>query len=265
MTRSMIRQKPRSAGSAEMKLLRLFAAASLLAMWPGTAAAMEYRPDEDRGHRDTVAYTLMLLPDGAAEALMRRDLKFADEMIEHHRGAVRMSQAYLQDARGQNSFLRRMGAAIIENQRFEIGWLEDLRRRVAGGPQTLVAVGGYRLVGVPAGVHGMEHRARFYKTPVSSIGDLLGTEGKPVSAFDVMFAKAMIMHHAMALDMARAYDADPNGQNVVIRELNFDILRDQSVEIGMLENVIARFPGDADAVPIDPEMHEMMGMPHSGM
>ena len=66
----------------------------------------------------------------------------------------------------------------------------------------------------------------------------------------------------MALDMVHAYNADPDGGNVVIREINFDILRDQAVEIAMLEDVISDYPGDPDTVPIDPAMHDMMGMPH---
>ncbi len=110
----------------------------------------------------------------------------------------------------------------------------------------------------------MEHRVRFVKAPVLSVSDFAGGQEASISEFDVMFAKPMIMHHQMALDMARAYNADPNGGNVVIEEINFDILRDQAVEIAMLEDFISDYSGDPGAVPIDPEMHEMMGMPHDG-
>jgi uncharacterized protein (DUF305 family) len=247
-----------------MKVLRWLAVLAFALTLPTAALSSEYKPaEEEEGHVDAVTYRLLLAApdDERVTAHMQRDLRYADEMSEHHRGAVRMSESYLQTARGNNPLLTRMAEAIIFNQQFEIGWLEDLRQRVSAGPETIAKVGELRLVRLSEGVTGMEHRQRFQPAPILSVRDLIATSA-PVSEYDVMFAKAMRMHHQMALDMAHAYNADPNGGNRVIAEINNRILRDQAVEIGILSDFISRYPGDPDTVGIPPEMHDMMGMPH---
>ena len=124
----------------------------------------------------------------------------------------------------------------------------------------MLQFGGIQMIQLPGGLTGLEHRARFQRAPVLTVRSLIRTE-QP-SDYDVMFAKAMKMHHQMGVDMARAYNNDPTGKNLVIREINRGIIRDQLVEIGILSDFIARYPGDPDKVEIEPEMHEMMGMPH---
>lgn len=250
-----------------MRYVRLAAVLTCALAFPSFALSSPYKEDEEeQGHVDSPVYRYFLASpdDQTVSARMQRDLKFVDEMAEHHRGAVRMSETYLQDPRGTNPFLRRMANAIIYNQKFEIDWLEDLRRRVGAGPEEVVKVGDLSLVQLPAGITGMEHRKRFQPAPVLSITNTI--EGsKPISEYDVTFAKGMKMHHQMALDMAHEYYNDPNGGNLVIREINRGIIRDQRREIGILDDVISEYAGDPDAIEIPPEMHEMMGMPMDHM
>ena len=248
-----------------MKRLSWLAVAVLVIGAPTAAFTSEYQEDEEEeGHIDAPAYRLMMADENAVQAHMQRDLKYVDEMSEHHRGAVRMSEAYLNDSKGTNPFLRRMANAIIYNQQFEIGWLEDIKHRLGEGPKEVVAFGGRRFVLVPQGVTGMEHRQRFQPAPILSVTTTIESS-KPISEFDVMFAKGMKMHHEMALEMAHAYNDDPNGGNRVIKEINRGILASQTVEIGLLRDVSAAYDGDADAIEIPPEMHEMMGMPMDHM
>ena len=250
-----------------MKWLSRLAVAALVIGAPNAVFASEYQEDEEeQGHIDAPTYRLMLMtPDETAvEAYMQRDLKYADEMSEHHHGAVRMSETYLNDPQGTNPFLRRMANAIIYNQQFEIGWLEDIKHRLGEGPKEIMAFGDQRLVLVPQGITGMEHRQRFQPAPILSVTTPIESSG-PISEYDVMFTKGMKMHHEMALEMAHAYNNDPLGGNRVIKEINLGILASQAVEIGLLEDVIAAYDGDADAVEIPPEMHEMMGMPMGDM
>jgi uncharacterized protein (DUF305 family) len=248
-----------------MKWLSWLAVAALVIGGPTAAFASEYQEDEEEeGHIDAPTYRLMTADENAVEAHMQRDLKYVDEMSEHHRGAVRMSEAYLNDPKGTNPFLRRMAKAIIYNQQFEIGWLEDIKNRLAEGPKEILAFGDQRLVLVPQGLTGMEHRQRFQPAPILSVTTTIESS-KPISEFDVMFAKGMKMHHEMALDMAHAYNNDPVGGNRVIKEINRGILASQAVEIDLLEDVIAAYDGDPNAVEIPPEMHEMMGMPMDHM
>ncbi len=250
-----------------MKWLSRLAVAALVIAASPVAFASEYQEDEEEeGHVDAPTYQLMLIaPDeNAVETHMRRDLKYVDEMSEHHRGAVRMSEAYLGDPKGTNPFLRRMANAIIYNQQFEIGWLEDIKRRLAAGPKEIMSLGDRRLALVPQGVTGMEHRQRFQPAPILSATTTIESS-KPISEFDVMFAKGMKMHHEMALEMAHAYNNDPAGGNRIIKEINLGILASQTVEIGLLEDVVAAYDGNADAIEIPPEMHEMMSMPMNSM
>ncbi len=225
---------------------------------PAAALASPYESDEEEeGHFTSPTYRYFATQE-AAETAMRRDLKYVEEMTRHHQGAVDMSRAYLDDPRGANPFLQRMAKAIIFNQQFEIAWLEDIKQRERQGPKSILGIG--EMVQLPTGLTGFEHRARFQKAPVLSLSEPVGAQ-RP-SDYDVMFAKAMTMHHQMALDMAHAYNNDPAGGNRVIREINRGILRDQAIEIGILSDLIAQYPGDPDAIEVPPAMHEMMGMPH---
>ena len=249
-----------------MNYRRLAAVVACAVAFPSLAFSSPYEEDEEeQGHFASQTYRTFISPDDQkVSAHMERDLAFADEMIEHHRGAVRMSETYLQDPLGTNPFLRRMADAIIHNQKFEIGWLDDLRQRVAAGPEEIIGMGDVRLVRLPMGITGMEHRERFQPAPILSVTNTIGGS-KPVSEYDVMFAKGMKMHHEMALVMTHDYNNDPAGGNVVIREINRGIIRDQTREIGFLDDLIAEYEGDPDTVEIPQEMHEMMGMPMDHM
>jgi uncharacterized protein (DUF305 family) len=246
-----------------MKWLHLAVTAFLVAGTSVPAISSEYQEDEEEeGHFDSPTYRLRLMSpdDNTVHEHMRRDLKYVEEMSEHHRGAVRMSEAYLNDPQGTNPFLRRMANAIIFNQRFEIGWLADIKHRLGEGPEEVISFGDQTLVLVPQGMTGMEHRQRFMPAPIQSVTRTVGSS-KPYSEFDIQFAKGMKMHHEMALDMAHQYNNDPAGGNRVIKEINLGILADQAVEIGLLEDVIAAYDGNAEAIEIPQEMHDMMGMP----
>jgi uncharacterized protein (DUF305 family) len=241
-----------------MRKLAWAAVVVLMSLLSAVSAASPYKEDEEEeGHFTSPTYRYFATQEAAAAA-MQRDLKYVDEMTRHHQGAVDMSLVYLDDPRGTNLSLQRMARAIIFNQQFEIAWLEDIKRRESVGPQSVFGLS--EVVQLPTGLTGFEHRARFQKAPVLSITQPVRAQ-RP-SDYDVMFAKAMKMHHEMALDMAHAYNNHPIGENRVIREINRGILRDQAFEIGILSDLIAQYPGNPDAIEVPPEMHEMMGMPH---
>jgi uncharacterized protein (DUF305 family) len=93
--------------------------------------------------------------------------------------------------------------------------------------------------------------------------DLALAPGLESSERDVKFAKEMMIHHQGAVDMARRYNADPRATNLILKRLNLDIIVDQSYEIGFLQQMVERFPGDPDTVPIAeqiPGMEHMEGM-----
>ena len=79
----------------------------------------------------------------------------------------------------------------------------------------------------------------------------------------MQFAKAMIIHHQGAVEMARAYHANPDARNGFLGLMNVDITTDQTQEIALMRRVIAAYPGDAASVRVDPSMvHGMEGMRH---
>ncbi|MGH6919167.1 MAG: DUF305 domain-containing protein [Geminicoccaceae bacterium] len=237
---------------------------------PGASFAVEYEPDEGtEAHLPTVVHDLALVgPEEPVDpGTIRADLDYAAGMKQHHEGAVTMSRDYLDDPRGTNPILRKMAQGIIANQRFEIALLDVVERHAATAPETVLDLGFVRVVRRPAGIDGLEHDWAFVKRKPPGFVDLALAPGLESSERDVKFAKEMMIHHQGALDMARRYNADPRATNLVLKRLNLDIIVDQSYEIGFLQQIVDRFPGDPDAVEIDdqiPGMEGMGGMHHGG-
>ena len=240
-----------------------------LIAFSGTSRATEYDNDDDdrSGHVPVVALEISLIPSGQTsdQSTIQTDLDYAASMKRHHAGAVTMSTDYLEDPRGTNPILRKMARAIIANQRFEIAVLDEIRRRAATGPETVADLGFARLMRRQTGVDGLEHQWQFVKRRPPGLLDLALAPGLESSERDVKFAKEMTLHHQMALDMARAYNADPNATNLILKRLNLDIIVDQANEIGFLQQIVDRFPGDPGAVEIDRSIPGMdMPMDHGG-
>ena len=242
---------------------------ALLIALSGVSWATEYENDDDdrSGHVPVVAHEVFMLAPGETveAATVRADLDYAAQMKRHHEGAVTMSTDYLEDPRGTNPILRELAHAIIANQRFEIALLEEVRRRVEREPEIIADLGFTRIVRREIGVDGLEHQWQFVKRRPPGFLNLALAPGLEASERDVKFSKEMTLHHQMALDMARRYNADPNATNLIIRRLNLDIIVDQAYEIGFLQQILDRFPGDADAVETDRSIPGMdMPMDHGG-
>lgn len=228
------------------------------------AAANEYIGDPSESRHTPIAVRDVFAGEDGARRAMAADLDFARNMARHHQGAVDMAEAYLRDPRGTNPVVRRLARAIIHNQAFEIAVLDVVRRDVAAGPRPLPGLGRLGAVSLDRGVDGLEHRWMFVKAPPPG-ADLWLSPGLRASAFDVQFARPMIEHHAAAVDMAMAYNANPDGGSSVLGPLNVGIMTDQDYEIALMRRVIARYPGDPAAVPDDPMMMELMRRSMSGM
>ena len=247
-----------------MAMLRtLLVSAFLIAFW-GNSWAIEYEPDEGtEAHVPAVVHDMLLL--GPEETIdprtIRADLDFAAQMQRHHEGAVTMSREYLEDPRGTTPILRKMARGIIANQRFEIAMLDVVGRHAPTEPETVLDLGVVRLVRRSAGIDGLEHEWGVLKREPPGFVDLALAPGRESSERDVKFAKEMMIHHQAALDMARDYNADPQATNLVLRRLNLDIITDQSYEIGFLQQIVDRFPGDPAAVEVDDMIPGMMDMP----
>jgi uncharacterized protein (DUF305 family) len=259
--------KPADVKGHAMKMLRACLVAAVLIALSGASFAVEYEPDEGtEEHVPTVVHDMMLLgPEEAVDpGLVRADLEYAAGMKQHHQGAVTMSRAYLEDPLGTNPILRKMARGIIANQRFEIAMLEVVERHAAAEPEIIFDLGFARIVRRAAGVDGLEHEWGVLKREPPGFVDLALAPGLESSERDVKFAKEMMIHHQAAVDMARRYNADPQARNLILQRLNRDIVVDQSYEIGFLQQIVDRFPGDPDTVEIADQIPGMEGMDHGG-
>lgn len=237
--------------------IALLAAAVGLAL-ASAAPARAMVGDEYDPNRSPITTTWYGLANPAA---LQADRDYIAGMRPHHAGALTMSEAFLADPQANNPVLRRLAQAIIHNQRYEIRVLDEVGRNL-DMPPAVISLGLLKVSLQPQATEGLAQSQRFIKTPVPG---LLAFGIGPVNERDVQFAKAMTIHHQAALDMARAYNADPNARNGFLKLLNVDIITDQFQEITLMDAVIAAYPGDAAAVQIDDSMiHGMEGMAHGG-
>jgi uncharacterized protein (DUF305 family) len=193
---------------------------------------------------------------GAAERAA--DLDFIKGMRPHHAGALTMSDEYLNDRDARNPALKSLAEGIIRNQTFEIGMLDKVETFMQ--PPAPEGTRSLRQIAVKD----LGQRQKFIRS-VSPSHLAQRMEAQDVSVRDVQFAKAMIVHHQAALDMAHDYLADPAARNGYLELMCLDILVDQSQEIALMHAIIHNYKGNADAIKIDDSMvHGMEGMKHGG-
>ncbi|MBI0538591.1 DUF305 domain-containing protein [Roseomonas sp. KE2513] len=213
----------------------------------------------DEGIEPVIVSSYTVVPSRFLGAALKADRDYLDGMRPHHAGALTMSEEYLRDPSGSSPVLRTLAQAIIHNQRFEIALLDEVRRRLAQ-PPTIWDLGLATIAVQPAASDGLAISYRFTRFPIPGPLPVTGL----VNERDVQFAKAMSIHHQGALDMAMAYQADPNARNTFLRLLNVDIITDQRQEIALMQRVIAAYPGNAEAVLVPASMvHGMEGMGHA--
>lgn len=227
--------------------------AALLAFAAGTgpaAAAIEegYQPGEA-----PVTTTWYVLRSDAAQ---KADRDYVAGMRPHHAGALSMSREYLADPGRSSPLLQALARAIITNQSFEIGVLDAVAANLDAAPLRLP----FGITLQPVATEGLTQAQHFIRAPVPSPA---GQAISPVSARDVLFAKAMSIHHQAAVEMARAYLARPEARNGFLGLMNVDIVTDQTQEIALMRMVVDAYRGNASAIEPDPSMvHGMGGMGH---
>jgi uncharacterized protein (DUF305 family) len=256
-THSSTRTEAAARRPARRLSLTATAAAAALALGAAMPAATRAAIEDGYSPGEPPVATTWFGP-ASAEA-RRADLDYIAGMRPHHVGALSMSREYLADPNRSSPLLQALARAIVANQGFEIGLLDEVARNLDRPP---VRLGPFGAALQPQATEGLADVQRFFKEPVpSEPGYAVG----PVSERDVRFAKAMIVHHEGALEMARAYHANRDARNGYLGLLNVDIITDQTQEIALMRRAIAAYPGNPDAVRVDPSMvHGMEGMRHDG-
>ncbi|SHJ36556.1 Uncharacterized conserved protein, DUF305 family [Roseomonas rosea] len=242
-------------------LLLAVAASALLAARPALAVLGE---GDGEGAAPVVTRSYTVVSPERLAAVRKADRDYVTGMRAHHAGALTMSQEYLKDPQASSPILKELAHAIMQNQRYEIAVLDEVARQLDQAPR-MVDLGFLRFAVQPAASEGLAQQYRYARYPVPSLLTPVFRADAPVTMRDVQFAKAMTIHHQGALDMARAYQADPNARNSFLGLMNVDIVTDQSQEIALMRRVVAAYAGDAEAVPVPASMiHGMDGMSHGG-
>jgi uncharacterized protein (DUF305 family) len=248
----------RVAGRLPLRLAVLATATGLALAAAPARAAIEEGYDPNGAPVPTTWY------EAANPAALKADRDYVAGMRPHHAGALTMAKEYLADPQASSPVLKALAVAIIRNQSFEIGLLDEVSRNL-DRPPTVLNLGFIRLALQPAATEGMGQMQRFQRSPIPGPAAAMADPGAPVTARDVQFAKGMTIHHQAALEMARAYHANPDARNGFLGLMNVDIITDQTQEIALMRSVIAAYPGDPDAVRVDASMiHGMEGMRHGG-
>ncbi|AEP08434.1 DUF305 domain-containing protein [Micavibrio aeruginosavorus] len=235
-----------------IRTIRLFAVLALLAGVSAPAlASVEPDYDPSKPRVTTPWYGMM------TAANQKADMTFITGMRPHHAGALTMSTEYLAHPDAANATLKQLARGIIHNQTFEISMLDKVESHIDDFSFT-----GDRPVRGQIATRGLAQQQQFKRAPMPGPLDMWAGS-RAVSAEDVRFAKAMIIHHEGALDMANAYLADPNANNGYLKLMSLDILRDQEMEIDLMKSIIGKYKGNPNDIKIDPSMvHGMDHMMH---
>lgn len=157
-------------------------------------------------------------------------LDFLDGMIPHHEAAIAMAESYLNHG-GDQEKLKPLAEDIITAQKSEITQMKDMLKRITDSGKTdLEAAGAYReayqkmMTGHHDGHNPGDH--------MSGSGNTSGASG----TIDTAFAEGMIMHHQMAVDMAKAILDNTDEQDVLT--LARQIIDAQEEEISLMQEVL---------------------------
>jgi len=191
------------------------------------------------------------------EAARDTDMNYITGMRPHHAGALTMSDDYLASPERSSERLQALAKGIKHNQEFEILMLDTVEYHIKDIDFGTRGEGWYQVATKDIAMH-----RRFIRKTMPAIHPLFGSDDQ-VSATDVQFAKAMIVHHEGALMMAHDYLDNPNAINGYLERMNLDVLRDQKQEIALMWNIIGDYNGNHCDITITPDMidgmDDMMG------
>ncbi len=141
------------------------------------------------------------------------DVDFAKMMIEHHKGAVEMSELLLE--KGQNEELKTFARKVIAAQDQEIDLMKKFENQTEVSPDSKI----------------------FQQELNQSMGAMMDKNIKIHNDIDKDYAEQMIPHHQSAVDMAEVYLK--YGKQKDLLKLCDDIVNTQTSEIQQLKTWLA--------------------------
>jgi uncharacterized protein (DUF305 family) len=142
------------------------------------------------------------------------DSDFSKMMIEHHKGAVDMSELLLE--KGKDEELKKFAKQIITAQNQEITLMQKFEDKKEVSPDS----------------------ENFSQDLNRSMAAMMNKNIKIHDDIDKDFAEQMIPHHQSAVDMAEVYLK--YGKNTELIKLSNDIVKAQTTEIAFLKEWLQR-------------------------
>ena len=164
----------------------------------------------------TETMTQMMHDMHAVKSTGNNDIDFASMMLEHHKGAVEMSE--IEQEKGVDSDLRNFAKKVIDDQTVEINFMKKF---ITESPKE------------PSG-----NSAEFQKALRHSMMAMMGDSIPVYNNIDKDFAAQMIPHHQSAVDMAQAYLQF--GKESSLRKLCENIIASQTKEINWLKEWLSK-------------------------
>ncbi len=150
----------------------------------------------------------------APKSTANNDADFSNMMIEHHIGAVEMSELLLK--RGKDAELKAFAQKVIDAQSKEIEQMKKFKDKTQLSPDT----------------------KDFQQALNQSMGAMMNKEIKIYNDIDKDYAAQMIPHHQSAVEMAKAYLKF--GKEPELLKLCEEIVREQNIEITQLQNWLGK-------------------------
>ncbi len=171
---------------------------------------------------------------GVADPVAPYDLRFIDEMVMHHQGAIISSRMMVSGSTRPQ--LRDLASRIQKGQQQQIDQMQAWRKQwYPNAPRASMSMdmmGGGQGSGMMSGM-------------MSGQGSV-----------DRMFLRMMIPHHQLAIDMSN--DALHNAQHQELKGLAHEIIAGQSVEITEMEGHLHDWYGEGSTRDTAGSMREMM-------
>lgn len=157
-------------------------------------------------------------------------LDFIAGMIPHHEAAVSMAESYLNHG-GSHQQLKPLAEDIISAQKTEITQMKNMQKEIADSGRTnQQQADAYRKeYQKMMAAHHEDHSSMDHSTMDHSAMN-------HSASIDTAFAEGMIMHHQMAVDMAKAILGNTDEQELL--ELAQQIVDTQETEIAQMQDVL---------------------------
>ncbi len=172
--------------------------------------------DRDQVNPVTETMTRMMREMHNAKPTGSNDIDFAVMMVEHHKGAVEMSEVEVNQ--GSNDEMKAFARKVIDDQKKEIGSMQAFISKAPKTPSS--------------------NSADFQKALNASMKAMMSGNMTIYNDIDKDFAAQMIPHHQSAVDMAEAYLQ--YGKEASLITLCKNIINSQTKEINWLNGWLAK-------------------------